>query len=96
MFKIAADDYIQKEQADNDYQNLVVCVMLQHKTDVQGAIDIITGMLAQRVADYANLKKRLPSFGPEIDGELQRYLTAIENYTQGTVVWYYDSPRTWR
>ena len=67
--------------------------MLQHDTDVQGAVDIVTKMLAQRVADYANFKKRLPSFGPEIDVELHRYLTALEQYTQGTVVWYYDSPR---
>ncbi|TCD60657.1 terpene cyclase [Steccherinum ochraceum] len=85
-----------KEQSDNDYQNLVVCVMLQHNTDLQGAVDIVTKMLAQRVADYANLKKQLPSFGPEIDGELARYLTALEQYTQGTVVWYYDSPRYFR
>ncbi|THH32846.1 hypothetical protein EUX98_g1362 [Antrodiella citrinella] len=87
---------LQKEQSDNDYQNLVVCVMLEHNTDLQGAVDIVTKMLAQRVADYANLKSRLPSFGPEIDGELSRYLTALEQYTQGTVVWYYDSPRYFR
>lgn len=68
--------------------------MLQHKTDLQSAVDIVTKMLAQRVAEYADLKRRLPSFGPEIDGELARYLTALEHYTQGTVVWYYDSPRT--
>ncbi|KAH8102071.1 terpenoid synthase [Cristinia sonorae] len=85
-----------KEQSDNDYQNLVVCVMLENNTDLQGAVDIVTNMLAQRVADYANLKKKLPSFGPDIDAELDKYLTALEYYTQGTVVWYYDSPRYFR
>lgn len=67
--------------------------MLQHNTDLPGAVDIVTKMLARRVDDYANLKRQLPSFGPEIDIELARYLTALEHYTQGTVVWYYDSPR---
>jgi len=85
-----------KEQSDNDYQNLVVCVMLEHNTGLQCAVDIVTEMFAQRVADYADLKKRLPSFGPDIDGELAKYLTALEQYTQGTIVWYYESPRYFR
>jgi len=85
-----------KEQADNDYQNLVVCIMLQHNIDVQGAVDIATKMIAQRVADYVDLKRRLPSFGPDIDGELARYLKALEHFTQGTVAWYYASPRYFR
>ncbi|KAL4246227.1 Terpene synthase [Abortiporus biennis] len=85
-----------KEQADGDLQNLVVCVMLEHNTDLQSAIDIVTKMLAERVADYAKLKSEVPSFGEEVDRELARYLTALEYYVQGTVVWYYDSPRYFR
>lgn len=65
-----------------------------HESDVglQAAIDILTEMLAQRVEDYIKLKNQLPSFGPDVDQELARYLHALENFVQGTVLWYYLSP----
>ncbi|KAI0363928.1 terpenoid synthase [Pilatotrama ljubarskyi] len=85
-----------KEQADGDFQNLVFCIMIERDTDLQSAVDILTDMLAQRVADYVRYKAQLPSFGPEVDAELARYNKAIEQYTQGTVVWYYYSPRYFR
>ncbi|EMD32753.1 hypothetical protein CERSUDRAFT_126560 [Gelatoporia subvermispora B] len=85
-----------KEQSDGDFQNLVFCIMLERDCDLQTAVEILTDMLAQRVADYADLKKQLPSFGPEVDLELARYFKALEQYVQGTVVWYYYSPRYFR
>jgi len=65
-----------------------------HQCDVglQDAIDILTEMLAERVEDYIGLKNQLPSFGPDVDRELARYLHALENFVQGTVLWYYLSP----
>ncbi|EJF60235.1 terpenoid synthase [Dichomitus squalens] len=85
-----------KEQADGDFQNLVFCIMIERDCDLQTAVDVLTDMLAQRVADYERYKAQLPSFGPEVDAELARYNRAIEQYTQGTVVWYYYSPRYFR
>ncbi|TFK81182.1 terpenoid synthase [Polyporus arcularius HHB13444] len=85
-----------KEQADGDFQNLVFCIMIERDCNLQTALDVLTEMLAQRVADYARFKSQLPSFGPEVDAELARYNKAIEQYTQGTVVWYYYSPRYFR
>ncbi|KAH7928018.1 terpenoid synthase [Leucogyrophana mollusca] len=85
-----------KEQSDGDYQNLVFCVMNERNVGLQRAIDILTDMLSQRVEDYIGLKNSLPSFGPEVDAELARYLRALENFVQGTVLWYYLSPRYFR
>ncbi|EGO03037.1 hypothetical protein SERLA73DRAFT_165924 [Serpula lacrymans var. lacrymans S7.3] len=85
-----------KEQSDGDYQNLVVCIMIEHNVGLQAAIDILTDMLADRVAEYTELKKQLPSFGPAVDTELMRYLEALEHFVQGTVLWYYLSPRYFR
>ncbi|CDO69934.1 hypothetical protein BN946_scf184836.g8 [Trametes cinnabarina] len=86
----------QKEQADGDFQNLVFCIMIERDTDLQNAVDILTDMLAQRVVDYMRYKSQLPSFGAEVDSELARYTKALEQYTQGTIVWYYQSPRYFR
>ncbi|KAI1783529.1 terpenoid synthase [Ganoderma leucocontextum] len=85
-----------KEQADGDFQNLVFCIMIERDCDLQTAIDILTDMLSQRVVDYEGCKAQLPSFEPEVDAELARYVKADEQYTQGTVVWYHRSPRYFR
>lgn len=67
--------------------------MNERQIGLQEAIDVLTEMLAQRVNDYVELKSKLPSFGPHADRELARYLHALENFVQGTVLWYYLSPR---
>ncbi|KAH0833872.1 isoprenoid synthase domain-containing protein [Lanmaoa asiatica] len=88
--------FLQKEQSDGDYQNLVFCIMHERNVGLQAAIDILTEMLAQRVEYYVEMKSQLPSFGPDVDRELARYLYALENFVQGTVLWYYLSPRYFR
>lgn len=67
--------------------------MVEHNVDLQSAIDLLTNMLDERVKEYLSLKQSLPSFGKEVDSQLSRYLTALEHFVQGTVVWYYMSPR---
>ncbi|KAL4242474.1 Terpene synthase [Abortiporus biennis] len=78
-----------KEQADGDYHNLVMAVMLEHDLDLQTAINFVSSMLAKRVKEYMELKKQIPSFGPKVDEEIARYLTAIEHCIQGATRWYY-------
>jgi hypothetical protein len=82
--------FLQKEQADGDYQNLVACVMVQHKLGLQAGIDYVTQMVADRMEEYKQLKASLPSFSPSIDKELGRYITGVEDFLQGTVEWYYS------
>ncbi|KJA21771.1 hypothetical protein HYPSUDRAFT_202683 [Hypholoma sublateritium FD-334 SS-4] len=82
-----------KEQADGDFQNLVCIIMVEHNIDLQSAIDLLTNMLDERVKEYLALKQSLPSFGTKVDIQLSRYHTALEHFVQGTVVWYYMSPR---
>ncbi|THU81293.1 terpenoid synthase [Dendrothele bispora CBS 962.96] len=81
-----------KEQADGDYSNLVFIVMEEKDLGLQDVIDYVITMLSDRVDEYITLKRSLPSFGSEVDRELARYLKALEQFVQGTVVWYY-SPR---
>ncbi|KAK7056370.1 hypothetical protein VNI00_002924 [Paramarasmius palmivorus] len=85
-----------KEQADGDYQNLVCVLQHAYDLDLQGAVDMLTDMIRDRVQDYTDLKKRLPSFGSKVDTAVRRYHEAMENFTQGCVVWYYSSPRYFR
>lgn len=66
--------------------------MVENDVDLQTAIDILTEMIENRVSDYVSLKKRLPSFGSEIDKAVAVYHRALENFVQGTIVWYYVCP----
>jgi len=67
--------------------------MVEQNIELQDAIDVLTDMLDVRVTEYLDLKNSLPSFGKEVDAQLAKYLTALEHFVQGTVVWYYNSPR---
>jgi len=85
-----------KEQADGDYQNLVCILMIERNINLQGAVDLLTDMLAQRVQDYVDLKATLPSWGPDVDAPLAIYLKNLEHFVQGTILWYYSVPRYFR
>ena len=67
--------------------------MVEHNIELQDAINVLTDMVDVRVTEYLNLKASLPSFGKTVDLQLARYHTALENFVQGTVTWYYMSPR---
>lgn len=84
---------IKKEQAENDYQNLVCCIMMDQMIELQDAVDFVTDMLESRVNEYINLKASLPSFKGEVDSELARYLTGIGNIIQGGIAWSYLTSR---
>ncbi|KAL0576974.1 hypothetical protein V5O48_005016 [Marasmius crinis-equi] len=85
-----------KEQSDGDYQNLVCILQHADQLDLQQAIDLLTQMIHDRVNEYAALKQRLPSFGSKVDAALKKYHTALENFVQGCIVWYWSSPRYFR
>lgn len=67
--------------------------MAEHNLGVQGAIDFVAQMLADRVREYAELKTRVPSFGSDVDAMLAKYHEACENFVQAAAVWYSSSRR---
>jgi len=85
-----------KEQADGDYQNLVFVLMVENRIGLQSAIDLLVSMLQTRVKDYVSLKAQLPSFGEAVDDEVAKYVKNLEHFVQGTIMWYYESPRYFR
>ncbi|KAJ7750810.1 isoprenoid synthase domain-containing protein [Mycena metata] len=80
-----------KEQADSDFQNLVLCVMKERQLELQDAIYYIVQMIRDRLEEYLALKASVPSFGAEVDKEFARYVNGLEQFVQGCVDWYYSS-----
>ncbi|KAK0481138.1 isoprenoid synthase domain-containing protein [Armillaria luteobubalina] len=75
-----------KKQADGDHQNFFCALQHAKAIGLQDAINILTNMISDRVEEYLHLKKKLPSFGPDIDSVLTRYHTAVGGFTQGCIV----------
>lgn len=67
--------------------------MVERNIELQDAINVLTDMVDTRVTEYLTFKSSLPSFGKTVDLQLSRYHAALENFVQGTVTWYYMSPR---
>ena len=65
--------------------------MAERQIDLQTAVDTLTAMISNRVAEYAKLKQDLPSFVEVIDTQLSQYHKNLEHFVQGTVAWYYAS-----
>lgn len=68
--------------------------MAEYDLELQDAVDRLVDMLSTRVKEYIALKGQLPSFGSEVDGMLRKYHGALEQFVQGTIVWYYSVPST--
>lgn len=67
--------------------------MVEHHLELQEAINMLTVMFEERVTEYIGLKASLPLLGAEVDLQLSKYLSGLENFIQGTVSWNYMSLR---
>ena len=67
--------------------------MHQFNVDVQEAFDKI-GKWRQELTDqFLAAYGKLPSWGPEIDAEVQRYVDGMGNWVRGNSAWSFESER---
>jgi len=85
-----------KEQAVGDDQNLVIVVMAKRNVDLQTSINIIVDIVAEYIQKFIDLRKQLPSFGPEVDKEVNRYVDSIAHFIRGSLEYAYISDRYFR
>ena len=90
--KLIFFNYLQKEQADGDFMNLVYIFMVNRQLELQTAVNTLVSMYDNRVKDYMRLKSEIPSFGSTIDSQLEIYFKKLECFFQGAIKWYYSSP----
>ena len=73
--------------------NLVFSLQNEHQLSLQEALERAAEMLNAEVASFIELSAQLPSFGNEIDTNLQGYLSGLRSWMRGTVDFYLESPR---
>ncbi|QRV91530.1 terpene synthase [Ceratobasidium sp. AG-Ba] len=81
------------EQARGDTQNLVFITMWDKQLDLEGAMEYVDQLTRRRTQDYVEAKKKLRSFGPELDAQIQLYIQGIEYWVQGSIDWTFMTPR---
>ncbi|QRW20740.1 terpene synthase [Rhizoctonia solani] len=81
------------EQAKGYTHNILFVIMWNKQVDLQAAVDFVERMIQKRVKEYIDAKALLPSFGPEIDHQVAKYIQGIEHCIQANISWSLMSPR---
>ncbi|MDQ3583609.1 MAG: hypothetical protein M3495_19275 [Pseudomonadota bacterium] len=82
-----------KERAYDDVHNLAL--ILQHQEDIslQEAVNRVARLVEQEVERFIALENDLPSFGPEVDSIVRRFVAGMGAWMRGNLDWSYESGR---
>ena len=65
--------------------------MAKRNVDLQTAINIIVDIISDYIQKFIELRKQLPSFGPEVDKEVNHYVDSIAHFIRGSLEYAYIS-----
>jgi len=77
------------------FHNIITSIIHEHHLDVPAAMKWLEEFGRQRIATFLNGIKELPSWRPEINGKVRKYIDDIGHLVQGTDAWSYESERYW-
>lgn len=77
------------------FHNIVTSIIHEHQLDVPAAMKWLGEFGKDRVATFLDGIKELPSWGPEIDAKIQRYVNGMGYLVRGTDAWCYKSKKYW-
>lgn len=84
---------LEKEIKAGDIHNLVLVMQHERDLDLQESVDSASGLFNALIEAYMELEADTPSFGTEIDAELQRYLAGLRYWVRGNIDWSYETGR---
>ncbi|KAI0355477.1 terpenoid synthase [Trametes cingulata] len=85
--------YNREQATDNDQYNLLTVVMRELNLDLDGAIAWVSDYYNELSNRFIQGLEELPSFGPEVDGQLQEYLQSMANWPICLESWSFESKR---
>ncbi|KAI0072253.1 terpenoid synthase [Panus rudis PR-1116 ss-1] len=80
-------------QSLGDHHNLVAVIMKEEDCSLQIAVDSATDLLKAAIEKFLNLEKALPSWSPEIDEDVDRYVQGLRDWIVGSIHWIYETGR---
>lgn len=73
------------EQARGDTHNMIVILMKYHNHTLESAMDYVGNLCSETMNNFERRKSQVPSWGPEIDDMVARYIQGLRNFTVGYV-----------
>ncbi|KAL6306394.1 isoprenoid synthase domain-containing protein [Sparassis latifolia] len=81
------------EQSKGDTHNMIVVVQRQEGVDLQTAVDFVGDMCKQSIDRFSALREELPSWGPELDAQVETYVDGLRDWISGSLKWSFLSER---
>lgn len=72
---------------------MIVVVMRQYGLDLQSAVDFVGRMCKQAIDRFNCDRKLLPSWGSDIDAQVDIYVDGLADWIVGTLHWSFESER---
>lgn len=83
-----------KEQAGGHAaNNLITVIKEEEKIGLQEAFDVAGRLFKSYVEDFLRCKESLPSWGPDVDEAVSRYVAGLECWVSGGIEWCLSCPR---
>jgi 5-epi-alpha-selinene synthase len=82
-----------KEMRCGDVHNLVLTLRHEHQCNLQEAIQRAVKLHDNEVRAFVELETQLPSFGRDIDYQLDRYISSLRSWMRGSLDWLCTSER---
>ncbi|KAH7887274.1 isoprenoid synthase domain-containing protein [Phlebopus sp. FC_14] len=83
-----------KEQANgDDRHNILTIAMHQFNTNLEGAMAWVVDYHDEVETKFLDALKRVPSFGPRVDKEVQEYITHLAGWPRCNDCWNFESGR---
>lgn len=81
------------EQSRGDTHNMITVVMRERGLDLQGAINFVGELCRDSIDRFEHDRDTLPSWGPEIDRDVQTYIQGLQDWIVGSLHWSFDTTR---
>ncbi|KIJ41100.1 hypothetical protein M422DRAFT_255948 [Sphaerobolus stellatus SS14] len=81
------------EYARNDDHNLIAVMMKKYNLDIQSAVDRVADICGDALSKYLEAKAQFPSYGPEVDAQIQSFLHILQSWMSGNLAWSFVTPR---
>lgn len=78
---------LEKEMKGCKSHNLVEVLQHEYQIPLQEAIERAASLHDAEVRTFIELSAHLPSFGTEIDANLQRYISGLQSWMRGSIDW---------
>ncbi|KAG7437211.1 Alpha-muurolene synthase [Fusarium oxysporum f. sp. raphani] len=90
-FVLLSNDILSYRKEENDdcpFSMVAACRMTGQSP--QEAFDTVGNLLEERYQYWQKAIEQLPSWGPEIDASVARYIQGIQNVVQANITWRYE------